>query len=89
MKYTKYTEYEELLINHSAKEMQDKIIEFVMYLRNETKVSPATIRVHVAAVKHLFEMHDFLGLNWKKICKFMGEFYSVVDDRPYTRDDIA
>ena len=89
MKHIKCPDYEKALTEHSAKGMQDKIIEFVMYLRNERKVSPAKIRVHVAAIKHFFEINDFLGINWKKFSMFMGEFYSVVDDRPYTRGEIA
>ena len=89
MKHIKCPDYEKALTEHSAKGMQDNIIEFVMYLRNERKVSPAKIRVHVAAIKHFFEINDFLGINWKKFSMFMGEFYSVVDDRPYTRGEIA
>jgi hypothetical protein len=60
MKHIKCPDYEKALTEHSAKGMQDKIIEFVMYLR---KVSPAKIRVHVAAIKHFFEINDFLGIN--------------------------
>jgi site-specific recombinase XerD len=85
----KCSDYEKALIEHSAKGMQDNIIEFVIYLRTERKVSPAKIRVHVAAIKHFFEINDFLGINWKKLSMFMGEFYSIVDDRPYTRGEIA
>jgi hypothetical protein len=34
-----------------------------MYLREERKVPPSIIRVHIAALKHFFEMNDFIGMN--------------------------
>jgi site-specific recombinase XerD len=45
--------------------------------------------VHIAALKHFFEMNDFVGMNWKKISKYMGEFYTVTEDRPYSREEIG
>jgi integrase len=68
--------------------MELNIIEYVIHLRDQRKVSPSTIKVHVAALKHFFEMNDFIGINWKKVSKYMGEFYTVSDDRPYTREEI-
>jgi integrase len=32
-------------------------------------------------------MND-VDLKWKKIKSFKGEFYNVVEDRPYTREEI-
>jgi len=26
-------------------------------------------------------MNDFIGINWKKVSKYMGEFYTVSEDR--------
>ena len=66
-----------------------KIIEYIMYLRDDRKVSHSTISVHIAALKHFFEMNDFVEMNWKKVSKYMGEFYTVADDRPYTREEIG
>jgi hypothetical protein len=82
MKDMRYIEYEELLTEFSIKEMQDKIVEYVDYLRSKKKVSPATIRVYVAALKYFFEINDFLDVNWKQTSKFTGEFYPIVDDWP-------
>ena len=86
--YLKAPKCDTLLQKYSIKEMELNIIEYVMYLRNERKVSPSTIRVHVAALKHIFEMMDD-GINWKKISKYMGEFYTVSEDRPYTSEEIG
>ena len=77
-----------LLQKYSIKEMELEIIEYIMYLRDQRKVSPSTIRVHVAALKHFFDMNDFVGINWKKVSKYKGEFYTVTEDRPYTREEI-
>ena len=63
MKHIECPDYGKALTEHSAKGMQDKIIGFVMYLQNERKVYPAKIRVHVATIKYLFEINDFLGIN--------------------------
>jgi hypothetical protein len=38
------------------------------------------------ALTHFFEMND-ITLNWKKLKKFKAKFRTVVEDRPYTRDD--
>lgn len=57
---------ETLLQEYTIKEMEMIIIGYIMYLRDDRKVSPSTIRVHIAALKHFFEMNDFVGLNWKK-----------------------
>jgi hypothetical protein len=35
-----------LLEEYSVKEMEMEIIEYIMHLRNQRKVSPSTIRVH-------------------------------------------
>ena len=88
-RYMNALDCDTLLQKCSVKEMESNIIEYVMYLRNERKVSPSTIKVNVAALKHFFEMNDFVGMNWKKVSKYMGEFYTVAEDRPYTREEIG
>jgi hypothetical protein len=40
-----------LLEKYSVKEMEMELIEYIMYLRNQGKVSPSTIRVYTAAPK--------------------------------------
>lgn len=52
-----------LLQKYFLKGMEMKIIQYIMYLREERKVSPSIIRVHIAALKHFFEMNDFIGMN--------------------------
>jgi site-specific recombinase XerD len=85
--YLKAPNCETLLQEYTIKEME--MIEYIMYLRDDRKVSPSTIRVHIAALKHFFEMNDFVEMNWKKVSKYMGEFYTVADVRPYTKEEIG
>jgi hypothetical protein len=74
---------------YSTKEMEINIIEFIIFLHDQKKVSHLTIKVHVAAHKHFKEMNDFIGINWRKVSKYMGEFYTISEDRPYTREEIG
>jgi integrase len=63
------------------------IIDFIIYLKNDRKLAPATINLHVAALHHFYEMND-VELKWNKIKSFKDEFHNVVEDRPYTREEI-
>ncbi|MGH9927284.1 MAG: hypothetical protein ACRD5B_18110, partial [Nitrososphaeraceae archaeon] len=76
-----------LLISYIPKEIQAKIIDFVVDKRD--KVSPSWLKVCLAALQSFFEINDFEGINWKKIKKFQGEFHTVAEDRPYIREEIA
>ncbi len=61
--YLRAPNCEMLLQKYFLKGMEMKIIQYIMYLREERKVSPSIIRVHIAALKHFFEMNDFIGMN--------------------------
>jgi site-specific recombinase XerD len=63
------------------------IIDYIIYLRNEKKLAPATVSKDVAALHHFYEMND-IELKWNKINSFKDEFHSVTEDRPYTREEI-
>jgi integrase len=43
--------------------------------------------LHIAALHHFYEMND-VELRWNKIKSFKDEFYNVVEDRPYIREEI-
>ena len=63
------------------------IIDFMIFLRNEKKLAPASINIQIAALHHFYEMND-VELKWNKINSFKDEFHGVVEDRPYTREEI-
>jgi hypothetical protein len=43
--------------------------------------------MQIAALHHFYEMND-VDLKWNKINSFKEEFHNVVEDRPYTREEI-
>jgi hypothetical protein len=59
-----------------------------MDMRDNRKLSPNSIGSHVSAIQTFLIINDFGEINWTKVKKFVGEFYKVTDDRPYTRDEI-
>jgi integrase len=63
------------------------IIEYIIYLQNEKKLAPATVNTQIAALHHFYEIND-VELKWSKINQFKEEYHSIVEDRPYTREEI-
>jgi integrase len=57
-------------------------------MRDNRKLSPNSISSYISAIQTFLVINDFGGINWTKVKKFVGEFYKVADDRPYTRDEI-
>jgi len=64
------------------KRLENLILDYIIYLREEMKSSPYTIRSYTAAVAHFYEMNDVI-IYWKKLKKFKGKSHGVVDDVPY------
>ena len=75
-------------IDFDANQLQQIIIKYVIDMRDNRKLSPNSIRSHISAIQTFLVINDFGGINWTKVKKFVGEFYKVADDRPYTRDEI-
>lgn len=65
-----------------AKQLQQKIIDYIINLKDNRRLSPSSIRSHISAVQTFLLINDFEGINWIKVKKFMGEFYKTADDRP-------
>ncbi len=49
---------------------------------------PNSIRSRSSALQTFLDINDYTGINWIKIRRFKGEFYTVVEDRPYTREEV-
>ena len=49
------------------------IIDFIIYLKNDRKLAPATINLHVAALHHFYDMND-VELRWNKIKSLKTNF---------------
>jgi site-specific recombinase XerC len=54
---------------------------------NEKNLSPASINIEFSALRHFYEMND-IDLKWNKINSLKEEFHNMVEDRPYTREEI-
>ena len=80
MEYCGVKKYEDLI------GQQNKIIEYLMYLR-EKKLSYNSICTKLNAIYHFYDMND-ISLNKKKIKMFKGECSRKVVDRAYTREHI-
>jgi len=71
-----------------ANHLQQEIINYIIDMRDIRKLSPSSIRSHISAIQTFLVINDFGGINWNKVKKFVGEYYKVADDRPYTREEI-
>jgi predicted phosphodiesterase len=68
--------------------MQEGLIrDYIIHLRRERNLSPATVSTYLAAITHFYEMND-ATIKWKKLKKFKAKHYNVVEDKPYTREQI-
>ena len=67
--------------------MEGIIRDFIVNMRQDRKLSPSTVPVRIAAIAHFFEMND-VDLRWKKLKKFKGKFRNIIEDKPYTREQI-
>jgi integrase len=95
MKYQKYDSIENLLPLPSPPQQQDiakviesNIIRYVIWLKNDQKLSVISINQYIAAVTHFYAMNDVM-LNRKKISRYMGDYIRTNKDRAYTYQEIT
>jgi integrase len=86
MNYCKVNSYEDMLAIGTNR-IDGIIRDYIIHLRNERKLSPASVSMYLAAISHFYEMNDVM-INWRKLKKFKSKHYSVVEDKPYTREQI-
>ncbi|HEY7573412.1 MAG TPA: site-specific integrase [Nitrososphaeraceae archaeon] len=87
MKFCQVETYDAMLEIQSVKKLEGLIRDYIIYLKEDRKASPGTIRSYTTAIAHFYEMND-VRINWKKLKKFKGKYHSVVEDVPYTRNQI-
>jgi integrase len=80
-------DYTRLIDGRDIKIIQADIIDWITHMKDTVGLSPASINLYVAAVKHFYTMND-VTLNTKRINAFKPEFRNVVEDQPYTREQI-
>jgi hypothetical protein len=60
--------------------IQKKIIEYIVHLKNDKKLSAITINQYVAAVIHFYLVNDIITLNRKKIGMYFPEYIRKQED---------
>jgi integrase len=63
------------------------IADYITHLKVDQRLSFNTVSLYVASVAHFYSMND-VSLNWKKLSKFKGKKRSVIEDKPYTKEQI-
>jgi hypothetical protein len=81
-------EYDRLL-DYDPRILQSKLIDYVIWMKDEKKLSSSSIKIRIAALHHFYGMTEYEGLKWKIIEKFKPEGDTVTEDRPYTREEIS
>jgi integrase len=85
----KYFEFagEKSLEFESRKAIEDKLIEYIIFLKKQGKTR-AAIHNYVAPVGSFYAIHD-VTLNMRKIGKFIPENHKIKNDRAYTHQEIS
>jgi site-specific recombinase XerD len=82
------TEYDRLL-DYDPRILQSKVIDYVIWMKEEKRLSSSSIKSRIVALHHFYDMAEYEGLKWKIIEKFKPEGDIVAEDRPYTREEIS
>jgi integrase len=73
--------------NREPKIIEANIIQYIVWLRQDQKLSSMSVNVYLAAIMHFYAMNDIV-LNRKKINMYLGEFIRKQKDRAYTTEEI-
>ncbi|MGA7899170.1 MAG: site-specific integrase, partial [Nitrososphaeraceae archaeon] len=71
----------------SSSVLEGLIRDYVIHLRHQRDLSPATVSSYLAPIAHFYEMND-TTIKWKKLKKFKAKHYNVIEDKPYSREQI-
>jgi integrase len=89
MQYRKVENCDQLL-EEDPKIIQSQLIDYIISLREENKLSATTINTKMSAIKKFYDTND-LELKWKKIKSYVGKGKNKKNkkDRPYTHFEIS
>jgi integrase len=76
------------LIELESKQIQHLLIDYIIDMRDNSKLSPNSISLRISALQTFFLINDVENINWVKVRRFKGEFYTTSEDRPYTLEEI-
>lgn len=86
MQFCSLTSHDDMLLI-SVNDLESKIRNYIVWLRHDRKLAPATVSAYITTIVHFYEMNS-LTLHWKRLKKFKAKHYSVVEDKPYSLDQI-
>jgi integrase len=89
MRYCSITDIDNLLVlSQDSKTIQQKIIDYIGYLKRERNLGANAINLYVGSIFHFYAMND-ITLNRRKIGRYIPENIQKNNDRAYTREEIA
>jgi integrase len=86
MKFCQKTSYDDMLV-YDKTTLEGLVRDYIIHLRHDKRLAPASVSLYIAAICHFYEMND-VTINWRKLKKFKARHRNVVEDRPYTREQI-
>src|SRR5689334_25115548 len=86
MTFCKISNYQGM-VSPNPQILEGLIRDYLIHLRYELKLSPGTVEAYLSPIIHFYEMND-VTIKWKKLKKFRAEYYGVVEDKPYNREQI-
>jgi len=86
MRFCKKTSYDYML-RFDKITLEGLLRDYIVHLRHNKRLASASVSLYIAAIAHFYEMND-VTINWKKLKKFNAKNRSVVEDRPYSREQI-
>jgi len=86
MKFCGLEDYDKML-QIEPKKLEGLIADYITHMKVDQRLSFNTVSLYVASVAHFYSMND-VSLNWKKLAKFKGKKRSIIEDKPYTKEQI-
>src|SRR6266852_2532430 len=86
LKFQKCNDLEQLISNDSRL-IESQLINYIMYMRQQEKLSYQSVHTYIKALISFYEMNDIV-LNKKKIGRYLGEKTRKYKDRAYTIAEI-
>ena len=87
MKFLNYGQDRIDMLMQQPKVVESNIIRYIIWLKQEQKLSAITINQYIAAIFHFYAMND-IRLNRKKIAMYIGDYVRTNKDRAYTYEEI-
>jgi hypothetical protein len=86
MEFCGLDDYDKML-QIEPKKLEGLISDYITHMKVDKKLSYNTVSLYVASVSHFYSMNNVI-LNWKRLSKFKGKRRLVVDDKPYSKEQI-